>query len=78
MKPILHKKPAYLKTNNSGMEGGHNTPQLPHISSPYFIYQGSIVTLAGSKILCRIYIVDSFKFYYCEKSENLNSWSLVY
>ncbi len=36
-----------------------------------FIYQGSIVTLADSKI-------DSFKFYYCEKSENLHSCSFIY
>ncbi len=30
-----------------------------HIQEPYFIYQGSIATLAGSKIY-------SFKLYYCE------------
>jgi hypothetical protein len=37
---------------------------------PYFIHQGSKVTLAGSKI-------NSSKFYYLEKSENLHSCSLI-
>jgi hypothetical protein len=40
-------------------------------SYPYFIYQGLIVTLAGSKI-------ESPKFYFCEKSEKWHSCSHLY
>jgi hypothetical protein len=40
------------------------------ICLPYYINQGSRVAMAGSKI-------DSSKFYYCEKSENLHSCSLI-
>jgi hypothetical protein len=44
---------------------------LTEILLTLFIYQGSLVALAGSKIDCS-------KFYYCEKSKDLYSCFLIF
>jgi hypothetical protein len=48
----------------------YNNLGIPQLTLLYSIYEGSILATAGSKI-------DSWKFYYCEKSVNLHSCSII-